>query len=296
MVRAQSGFYDVETPAGIVRAVLRGVLKKERREEGLVALGDVVRLEAVAAGEGARAVIVEILPRRSAMIRRAPGPRGAWAQDVIVSNIDQLIPVVAPREPPPHYHLLDRFLALAELDELESLVVLNKVDLGIGAEVADRMTTYEAAGYTVLHTSAKEGEGIDRLTEVLRDKVSALVGPSGVGKTSLLNAVEPGLARRVGRVSQAHHHGRHTTRVGELHTLAFGGRVADTPGLRELDLHDPDPGELEWAFAEFRRHLHKCRFYDCTHVHEPGCAVRAAVADGSISPERHASYVRLLEG
>jgi ribosome biogenesis GTPase len=190
--------------------------------------------------------------------------------------------------------MLDRFLALAEIDEIESLILLNKIDLGVSAEIEAQLCEYERIGYPVIRVSSKTGEGIAALREALAERVSAVVGPSGVGKSSLLNAIEPGLGLRVSAVSSTIMKGRHTTRVGELHALAGGGQVADTPGLRELGVWDLDPGELEWAFVEFVPYLNTCRFYDCTHLHEPGCAVREAVASGEISRRRFESYVRML--
>jgi len=298
VVRAQSGFYTVETESGLVTAVLRGVIKKERRQSGLVALGDMVELERLDLPEGesglVEAVISEILPRRTALVRRAPGPKGVWAQDVVVANVDQLVPVFAARDPDPHLRMLDRFLALAEIDEIDSVIVLSKVDLGVPPDVGAALAEYARIGYAVIRTSVATGEGIAALRAALAGRVSAVVGPSGVGKSSLLNAVEPGLELDVGTVSTAVHKGRHTTRVGELHPLADGGKVADTPGLRELGVWDVDPGELEWAFVEFRPFHGKCRFSNCNHVREPGCAVRAAVESGAISAQRYESYVRLL--
>lgn len=298
-MRAQSGFYEIRAVSGeSVTAVLRGRLKKERQETGLVALGDLVRFERLPRPEGdagnVEAVITEVMERESVLARRAPGPRGVWAQDVIVANIDRLVPVLASHRPEPNWRLLDRFLAVAEIDGIESAIVLNKIDLGMDAETEVALSRYEAIGYTVLRVSAKTGAGIDALRDALRDRISAVVGPSGVGKSSLLNAVEPGLELREGAVSDAVDKGRHTTRVGELHELAFGGLVADTPGLREMGVWQVDPGLLEWAFVEFRPYLQQCRYYDCTHDHEPRCAVRAAVEAGKISSERYDSYRRLL--
>jgi ribosome biogenesis GTPase len=274
-------------------------LRKDRLEEGLAALGDQVRIRLLTAGEagagGVDAIVTSVLPRGASLIRRAPGPKGAWAQDVIVANLDQLVPVFAVSRPEPHLRMLDRFLALAEMNEVDALIVLNKVDDGIPADIAQAALEYARIGYAVVRTSAKTGEGIPQLTRALKDRVSAVVGPSGVGKSSLLNAVEPGLGLRVGSVSDAVQKGRHTTRVGELHPLSFGGRVADTPGLREIALWEVDPGELEWAFVEFRPHLNKCKFYDCTHVHEPACRVRRALEAGEISRARYESYVALLD-
>jgi len=298
VLRAQSGFYVVGAPDGPVTAVLRGRLKKERLETGLVALGDRVRFERLARPEGdsgaVDAVITEVLPRGSVLARRAPGPRGVWAQDVIVANVERLMPVLAARHPPPNWRLLDRFLALAEIDAIACVVVVNKVDLGVDDGVAAAVACYRRVGYEVLCLSAATGEGMESLRDALRDRVSAVVGPSGVGKSSLLNAVDPELGLRVGEVSQAVDKGRHTTRVAELHPLSFGGLVADTPGLRELGVWQVDPGLLEWAFVEFRAHLHHCRFDDCTHDHEPKCAVRQAVERGEVSLERYESYRALL--
>jgi ribosome biogenesis GTPase len=273
-----------------------------------VALGDMVRFEVFATGEQAEApggappgpfgpveaAIVEILPRASALARRAPGPKGVWSRDIIVANIDQLVPVFAASEPEPHLRMLDRFLAVAEIDEVDNLIVLNKVDLGVDPELAEAMAEYERIGYPVIYTSTRTGEGVDELRAALADRVSAVVGPSGVGKSSLLNAVEPGLGLRIGTVSDALQKGRHTTRVGQLHPLSSGGMVADTPGLREIGVWEVDPGDLEWAYVEFRPFINTCRFYDCTHVHEPGCAVRAAVERGDVAGWRYESYVRLL--
>jgi ribosome biogenesis GTPase len=312
VIRAQSGLYAVQTDSGTVTATLRGRLKRQRQDLGLVALGDFVRLEPIgdelaespgtpvppsaisAWVSGVDAVVVEILPRASMLARRAPGPKGVWARDIIVANIDLLAAVFSAREPEPHLGMLDRFLALAEMDELSSLIVMNKVDLTVPPALAARLETYEAIGYRVLLASAATGQGMDALAAELAGRVSAVVGPSGVGKSSLLNALCPGFELPVGPVSEAVGKGRHTTRVAQLLPLPGGGLVADTPGLREIGMWDVDPGELEWAFVEFRPYLRQCRFYDCTHAHEPDCAIQRAVADGEIAPERYASYLRLL--
>ncbi len=300
VVRAQSGFFEVETDRGRVTAVLRGRLRRDRQSGGLAALGDRVRLELIhrAAGDAGllEGAIIELLPREAVLARRAPGPKGVWAQDVVVANIDLLVPVFAAREPAPKLRMLDRFLALAEIDHVHSLVVLNKVDLGVPPEIEAALAEYERIGYPVIRASTKTGAGIAELREALTGRLSAVVGPSGVGKSSLLNAVEPGLGLVVGAVSTAVNKGRHTTRVGELHALSGGGMVADTPGLREIGLWEVDPGELEFAFVEFQAFLQDCRFYDCTHTHEPGCAVRAAVEAGAITTDRYESYARMLAG
>lgn len=299
VIRAQSGYYEVETDAGPLTAVLRGRLKKERRQEGLIALGDRVVVAFLPQPEGdsgqVEAVIDERLERETVLVRRAPGPSGVWRQHVVVANVDQLVPTFAVREPEPKLRMLDRFLALAEMDEIASVIVFNKLDLGISPELERRLAIYERIGYPVIQASSVTGEGIPALRARLTDRVSAIVGPSGVGKSSLLNAVEPGLALRVGAISDTHGKGKHTTRVGELLPLSFGGRVADTPGLREIGIWEVEPADLKWGFVEFRERNPLCRFADCSHVHEPGCAVRAAVEGGEIARERYESYLRLLE-
>lgn len=301
VMRTQSGFLTVELEDGSsVTAVLRGKLKQARSSTGLAALGDQVRIERLVQPEGEvgqiDAVVTEILPRHGALVRRAPGPRGVWLQDVLVANVDQLVIVLAAAEPAPHVRLIDRFLALAETDHLESVIVLNKAELGLTADIVAAMERYRRISYRVIETSVYAGLGISALKDELAGKTSAVVGPSGVGKSSLLNAVAPGLSRRVGAVSQAVSKGRHTTRVAEMLALPGGGLVADTPGIREMGLWDVDPGELDYAFKEFRPFLGACRFGDCTHRGEPACAIRQAVADGAISAERYESYAKLLEG
>lgn len=298
VVRAQSGFYQVETDGGRFTAVLRGRMKKARRAEGLVVLGDEVRIVLLQQPEGdsgnVDAVIDERLPRRTVLVRRAPGPKGAWSQDVVVANIDQLVPTFSVREPDPSLRMLDRFLALAEMDQVDGAILFTKLDLSAPPSVVEAMNQYARIGYPVIGVSLETGEGIEAVRAQLAGRVSAIVGPSGVGKSSLLNSVEPGLDLKVGDISEALHKGRHTTRVGVMHPLSTGGLVADTPGLREIGIWQVNPADLELGFVEFRPYLDACRFGDCSHVHEPGCAVRAAVASGAIWKPRYESYVAML--
>ena len=186
-------------------------------------------------------------------------------------------------------------LLIAEQAEIPALVVASKLDLDDPAAAAALYAPYRAVGYPVLLTSVATGEGVPAVRDALKDRVSAVIGPSGVGKSSLLNAVQPGLQLRAGEVSERTGKGRHTTTVAELLALDEGGYVADTPGLRGIEPYDLDPEMLEQYFPEMRPYLGQCRFSPCTHLHEPGCAVRAAVAAGAIAESRYASYVKLYE-
>lgn len=292
--KAAGGVYEVELESGeLVPAVLRGRLKLEQRTGDRVVAGDRVEVERHADGS---ATIEAVEERRTELARRAPG-HGARRAKVIVANVDQLVVVVAAANPEPRPGMVDRFLVLAEANGLDAVVVVNKVDL-VGAEsVRSRFAPYDRAGYPVLLTSVPEGLGVEALRERLCGRTSALAGPSGVGKSSLLNAIDPGFRLRTGEVSEAVRKGRHTTVTAELLPLRCGGYVADTPGLREVGLWGVDREDLDLYFPEFGPYLGDCRFGGaCSHTHEPGCAVRAAVEAGDVSSERYDSYRRLLEG
>jgi ribosome biogenesis GTPase len=291
---ARSGFYTVETDDGrLLECRLRGVLKKERSSSDLAVIGDRVRVRPLTDDEG---VIESVEPRRSKFSRRQPGPRGTWREDVMVANLDQVLVVFACADPMPHLRMLDRFLVVAEHNEVPAAVVANKVDL-VGLPAArEAFGLYEAIGYPVHYTSAREGIGLEELADSMAGRTSVVTGPSGVGKSTLLNAIQPGLRLATGDVSEALHKGRHTTTAAELHRLEGSrhGYVADTPGLRELGLWEIPPEELPWCFPEFEAHLGSCAFNDCRHLDEPRCAIRAAVERGDVSEARYDSYRRLL--
>ena len=295
VLRSQGGIYQVETPEGVCEAVLRGRLKREVRSGERVVAGDRVVLEPPER-EDDRWTIEAVEQRRTVLERRAPGK--AVRGKVIAANIDQVAVVFAVARPAPHLRMLDRFLVLCESNGLDALIVANKVDLVGGVEGAREIFgVYESIGYPVLYTSVAAAVGIDLLRERVQDRISALTGPSGVGKSSLLNAMQPGLALRVGSVSEAVQKGRHTTVTAELIPLECGGYVADTPGLRELGLWAVEQEDLAHYFPEFRPWLGQCRYGNsCTHSHEPACAVRAAVEAGTIPAARYDSYVRMLRG
>jgi ribosome biogenesis GTPase len=304
VVKVQSGFYSVHTDQREIVCRLRGRLKRTRLDTDPVAVGDRVRVSVAPDGTG---MIEGIEERERTLSRLAPpsGGRGSrrWDRDgylsereqVIVANPDQAVFVFACAEPQPSLRMLDRLLVGAELQSIPSLVCANKIDL-VGLEQArNSFGVYEEIGYPVLYTSAKTGEGVPELARRLQSNLSALIGPSGVGKSSLLNAIQPGLGLWVREVSQATQKGRHTTVVRELFHLDQGGWVADTPGLRALALFDVDPEELDAYFPDIAPLVAGCRFSDCTHVVEPGCAVLAAVEAGRVHAHRYESYRRLHE-
>ena len=291
---AGGGVYEVELHQGVVvEASLRGRLKLERRTGDAVVAGDRV---VVARQEDGGYTIERVEPRRTELARTAPGKGGRRAK-VLVSNVDQLVAVFAVARPAPRLRLLDRFLVLAESSGLDAVVVANKVDLAGADGVLEQLVSYEEIGYRVVRTSVKDGTGLDALRDVVCGRVTVFAGPSGVGKSTLLNALQPGLSLRTGEVSDAVGKGRHTTVSARLIPLDCGGHVADTPGLRELGLWGIEPSDLDLCFPEFREHLDGCRFgRSCTHTHEPACAVSAAAAEGRLSPMRLESYRALFAG
>ena len=294
VLRAQSGFFWVQTDAGVLECTLRGRLKKERQSSDIAVIGDLVEVKQVSPTTGA---IEAVELRRTKLARRAAGTKGIWSEDVLIANLDQVLLVFACASPDFHPRMLDRYLALTESSELETVIVANKVDL-VGAEHArEQFAIYERIGYPVIYTSTRQGTGIAELQARLGGRISVVTGKSGVGKSSLLNVVQPGLGLATSEISDVVDKGRHTTRVAELIALDLpgGGYVADTPGIRELGLWQFPLDELDWCFREFRPFLNECYFSSCTHTHEPDCAVRAAMAAGQISEERYQSYMRLRE-
>ncbi|HEX9107902.1 MAG TPA: ribosome small subunit-dependent GTPase A, partial [Longimicrobiales bacterium] len=278
--KAVGGVYEVRLPEGdVVEARLRGRLKLEQRTGDAVAVGDRVDLRLHPDGGY---TIEAVHPRDSELARRSPG--GGRRAKVIVANVDQVVIVLAAARPEPHLRMLDRFLVLCEANFLPAIIVVNKTDLVPDDEVRARFAAYAAAGYRVLPVSVRQDVGVDEVRALLCGRTSVLTGPSGVGKSSLLNTIQPGLALRTGEVSEAVGKGQHTTVSAELVPLECGGYVADTPGLREVGLWEVPVEELDTFFPEFEPYLGHCRFTrNCTHTHEPDCAVRDAVAAGEVS-------------
>jgi ribosome biogenesis GTPase len=304
VIKAQSGFFTVRTSDGDITCRVRGRLKRERRDTDLIALGDRVSISLAEEDTG---MIEEIEERVRALARLAPpsGGRGSrrWDRDgylsereqIIVANPDQVLFVIACAEPTPSLRMLDRLLVGAEYQHIPPVVCANKIDLVGMKEAKELFGIYEEIDYRVIYTSAITGEGLDELHDALMGRISALMGPSGTGKTSLLNAIQPGLGLRVREVSQATTKGRHTTVVPQLIPLDAGGWVADTPGVRTLAFFEMDPEEVDAYYPDIAPLVADCQFSDCTHTVEPGCAVIEAVEEGEVSEHRYESFVRLRE-
>lgn len=291
VVRSQSGFYTVETQSGTVVARMRGRLKQGKAVGDIVGLGDRVQISE----ENGDAMIEAVEPRVRALVRRDPRPQGEYEQ-VILANPDQALFIFSCADPEPKMRMLDRFLVVAERQSIPAVVVANKIDL-VGKEKAEELFShYASIGYSLIYTSAEQAIGIEELRQILKDKISVLAGPSGVGKTSLLNLVQPELGLRVREIQAANRKGRHTTVERYLEKLDFGGYVADTPGLKALALWDIQPEEIDGYFPEMRSLVTQCKYGDCAHLGEPGCAIRAAVEDGRIHPSRYESYCLLRQG
>jgi ribosome biogenesis GTPase len=262
-----------------------------------VAVGDIVSFISTPDGPG---MIQNVLPRVNYLARASAKPMpGAHAfEQIIAANIDQVVPVFAAADPEPKWNLLDRYLVSSESYDIPSVIVITKVDLlNLDDETSTLMNAvniYRQIGYKVVLTSAKENDGVEELKAALQGKRSILVGKSGVGKTTLLNTLEPGLGLRVKAVSQTTGKGRHTTTHLEMFPLTFGGEIIDTPGVREFGLYDLDPEDLVYLFPEMRPFIGHCKFgLSCQHEDKPGCAIRQGVMDGKISPYRFKSYLRL---
>jgi ribosome biogenesis GTPase len=292
VTRFQSGFYTVQLEDKKVTCILRGRLKRRSFQGDIISVGDRVQVSLQSDGTGA---IELIEPRHSELVRLDPTPKGMFRQ-ILLSNPDQVVAVFACAHPEPHLRMLDRFLVIAEKQGLKASIVANKIDL-VGLRAAKKIfSIYPDLGYPVIYTSAEKGDGLKQLQETLKERISALTGPSGVGKSSLLNAIQPGLGLAVREISKYNERGRHTTAVREMFKLDFGGYVADLPGLRRLSLWDTQPEELDGYFPELRDLVSQCQFNDCAHMDEPGCAVIKAVEEGRVSPERYESYVRMRIG
>jgi ribosome biogenesis GTPase len=297
-VRAHGLWYEVNLLEGprkndVLIATMRGQLKKQRRRTDIVAVGDRVQVVELPGNE---ATIFSVEPRTRSLVRTARNTRDT--EQVILANPDQVLFVFAIADPEPHVRMLDRFIVLAEMQDIPIGIVVNKSDLDNPESDRSIETTFGIYRglYPLFIVSAETGEGIAELREHLRGKTTAVAGPSGVGKSSLLNAIDPENRREVSAVSGATGKGRHTTVGSRLYEIADDTFVADTPGMRSLAMHAIPVENIDSYFVEFRPFLGHCFYQDCTHVHEPGCAVKEALADGKIGQQRYDSYVSLRTG
>ncbi|MCG9126938.1 ribosome small subunit-dependent GTPase A [Candidatus Poribacteria bacterium] len=286
----------------VLRCTLRGSQKRQRYSNtgrrlfaDPIAVGDQVIFTQIDQEEG---VIEEILPRETKFSRQYAGKHESIEQ-IIVANASQVVVVVSTHMPPLNYRTLDRFLILAEAGEMSATICVNKMDL-VNTEEKEEListfNTYENLGYPVVYTSINSAESIENFRNVIKDKFSVIVGASGVGKSSLLNSIQPNLELRTGEVGEKTRKGKHTTTLVELFSLNIGGEVADTPGIREVGLWGVDTDNLEYYFPEMEPLIGSCKYKDCAHIKETDCAMQEAVEKGNIHPERYNSYIVLKTG
>lgn len=274
------------------QCVLRGILTaKDSRRQTVLAVGDKVFFSVAAENQGA---IEQVDTRQTVLARRGSGPRSRL-QHIIAANVEQVVIVVSAREPKFRPRLIDRYLVAAEYGELEAAICINKIDLDPEGPYEPSLGMYRSLGYPAIATSATEGVGVDELQELLKDKTSVLAGQSGVGKSTLLSAIEPDLELKTTRISSKTGKGQHATKAASLLTLGFGGYVIDTPGIRQFSLWDVPAVDLAGSYPEIARFGQDCRFQPCSHVKEINCAVKAALEEGKIFATRYESYVNLYE-
>ena len=291
VVRATGSWYDVLHDGETVRCRIRGRLRlKGVRSTNPVVVGDEVACEA---DEGGDYVIADILPRRNYVIRRASNL--SKESHIIAANVDQALLMASLRSPETPTEFVDRFLVTCEAYKVPVTILLSKIDLQDAEAVAEFRAVYEGAGYRVLEVSARKGLGVEEVRELLTGRTTLVSGNSGVGKSTLIQAIDPSLDIRTGEISESHHKGRHTTTFSTMYPLAGGGAVIDTPGIKGFGLIDIDEAELWHYFPEMMRVAPACRFYNCTHTHEPGCAVTEAVKAGEIAWPRYESYLKILD-
>ena len=291
VVRATGSWYEVLHDGERLRCRIRGRLRlRGVRSTNPVVVGDRVVCETDAAGDR---TIVDIVPRRNYVIRRASNL--SKESHIIAANVDRALLMVTLRAPETPTEFVDRFLVTCEAYKVPVTILLSKRDLQDPEAVAAFRRIYEDAGYEVLEVSTADGAGVERVRELLAGRTTLLSGNSGVGKSTPVRAIDPTLDIRTGEISGSHDKGRHTTTFSTMYPLAGGGAVIDTPGIKGFGLIDIGGDELWHYFPEMMRAAPGCRFYNCTHTHEPGCAVVAAVREGTIAWERYESYLKMLD-
>ena len=310
VIRQHLAHYIVSTNTGIITCALSSRLRKNleypeaaagsRRQRvqsvrrlqvvDPVAIGDRVIVDD---GSESHGMICEILPRRNKISRRASG--GSKKEQLIAANIDQVMPVFTLSRPEPDWGLLDRMLAIAEWQNIAPIICFNKMDLVSETFAQEQTETYQKIGYRIIFTSTVSDLGKEAFRNILKDHTTLFMGSSGVGKTSLLNWLQPGLKLRTGEISASSGDGRHTTTHTELVTLSEGGFVGDIPGVREFNLFGINADDTPHLFKEFFPFFGDCRFRNCTHIREPNCAIKAAVEEGHITAHRYESYLSIRE-
>lgn len=304
MIKDQSGFYWVKLDDGSeIVCQLRGILKKDAQSSDIATIGDRVKITRIQTdGEDIiKGVIESVEPRHSILSRavRTSGKRGsgmAEREHIIIANATQALFVFSAQSPTPNFRMLDRMLIVGEKSQIPKIrIVVTKIDLDTENLREQWFEVYHQMDYQISYTSLSDQKSIDALAEILKDEISVLTGPSGVGKSSLLNALQTGLHQKVQSISDYSQEGLHTTRDSNLVELDQGGYLADTPGIRELQLWDIEPDELDAYFRDFQVYLDACRFRDCTHHTEPGCAIREAAKTGLISKMRYRNYLNLYQ-
>ena len=278
IIKGIAGFYYVHVAgSGVYECKAKGVFRKENIKP---LVGDNVEIE-VLDEKDMEGSITKILPRKNDLIRPA------------VANIDQALVVFAVTQPDPHFNLLDRFLVMMERKEIPTVLCFNKTDIAEEPLITELEQIYRGCGYPVLFTSAREEENIGKLKDLLKGKTTAIAGPSGVGKSSLINLLQSEVKMETGSISRKIARGKHTTRHSELLVLGEDSYIMDTPGFSSLYVNDFEKEELKYCFPEFTPYEGRCRFNGCDHIHEPGCAVKAAVEDGKIHRVRYEDYTEM---
>ena len=278
IIKGIAGFYYVNVvESGVYECKAKGVFRKEKIKP---LVGDNVRIE-ILDEENKTGNIVEIFPRKNELIRPA------------VANIDQALVVFAVTKPTPHFNLLDRFLVMMERKEIPVVLCFNKKDIATSPEIAELEAIYEKCGYPIVFTSALEQKNIEEIRRLLLKKTTAIAGPSGVGKSSLINLLQNQVQMETGTISRKIERGKHTTRHSELIAVDADSYIMDTPGFSSLYVNDFEKEELKYYFREFASYEGQCRFQGCDHVHEPGCAVKEALEEGKIHPVRYKNYLEM---
>lgn len=291
VLQAFGNRFIVQTDDGTYDCGIRGIFRlSAKRQSSPVVVGDRVKFTVDRPPYG---TIEEVAERKNKLSR--PDVVNPEAEQIIVANVEQLVVVASVDKPRLKFGAIDRFLLAAERSGMDGCVCINKSDLGPPEKYQRAMEVYRAAGYTVVICSALTGDGIDRVRRTVQYRVSLFAGHSGAGKSTIINALQPGLAIKTAEISAATGKGVHTTTAVQLHPLDFGGYIADSPGLREVGLWEIQPAQLAGLYPEMRHLVSDCRFRNCVHIGEPGCAVKSAVADGELAPERYAGYVRIYK-